>query len=1690
MKKFTLMMIALLTAVVTFAAGPKKQLEALPFAPAKANVQLGKQFNAKQAPATVAKKMQKAAKTKARAPKKAVAAADLAGDYTWDYLTTSDDASTDLESLTTTAGSAHVTIAESATTEGGITISGMFTNALEAAVVNADGYDYFQIEAGQLAGTSSYGDYALYGLFYYEGDDENEAGWYYDDIYGFLEEDGSITIDNWLVRVLSGGNYDGYSLSPYWVGGSTLTPSEPLTAVDLPEGVEAEEYVMTYTDYYDKDASASVMIGFDGNDVYFQGINSYLPEAWVKGTLAEGVVTLAGGQYFGAYGSYEMYLQDEDYQFAYDAEANVLTGNGVLYTYTGNSYTDYYSNPVLKKVVEKAAMPANPAISALTNSNYGWYVSFSVPTVDVNGDGMATSKLSYMIYTDIEGEIAPLTFTPETHTLLTEAMTEIPYGFTEGYDFYDTAIYFNDLYSADWNNLGIQSIYRGGDEENATEIQWYHIKDYAEPVVPTESFVWVAGEQGYENAQDVTEFVITDEEGATIVSGVVAQNEATNSPKYYTTGEALRLYAGNTLTLTSKNEEPLVKIEFTMTGTAKQMSLEADKGEYSLDSQAGVGTWTGEETEVVFTVPNASGSQARIQKIEVFYEGEEPGPGPVEPEEAIDPDGMTFNFEDGSMQGWTTIDADGDGFTWKLGASPSINTVNDSEYSVYSESYDLDTQKALTPDNYLVSPKIKLGCPITFYACAQDGSYPAEHFGVAVSTNGKTDAADFTTVEEWTLTASRVDNPRLSRGSFRSPRKAPGAWYKYTVDLSEYEGQEGYVAIRHFDCTDFFYIVVDDITFGTPEYTITPEESKMESLGEFTLTFNKYDIVVSADAAATLTNTTTGTTVTGTITVEGNTLTISFDETVEPGVYTLTITGVKSAAGEDIDLSFSYTIEAAPEPAELVELPEGVEPEEFTLTASGAVNGYLGWEASSVEETRLVAFDGSDVYVQGLAAQYFPEGYVKGTLNADGQYVFQSGQLVGEDEYGPEYLIGFNADMEIIDFVFDFDAESRTLTLADGIYVGESAAQGETQLYAYLETAVYTEGGLVLPDLVELPEGVESEAWTLEGFYNQGGSGNDVQRAIQVAFDGADVYVQGLAYWMEEAWLKGTLDTETGIVTFPAGQFIGRDEYGMEFMLGFDGEMCDIQYAYDAEAKTLTQVTPYVLESQTETGYDEEGEITYWGFWEASYLYAGEPNVIETVEAPEGLETETYLFSAMQYVEDESYEARKIRKIEGDEEEDATTVTFDFNAMDVVTSSNDSSDGDITETLQLAVEDMVTLTISPAEEGATTPNRFWSSNNGPQLRVYSGTLTFSVPEGATITKMVFNAGKWNAGNAADSGEFDGATWTGEAQTVVVTIAGNTQINNIEVTVEGEGGEEPGPDEPEVTMEPYMYQTQVGFDGNKVYFKGFSENTAEMWAMGTMSEDGKTVTIPANQYMGFIASLFSIYDFYITAVSEDLDGIEDIVLNYDAETATFTTNQTIMLNGSKHVLYPYQTFTEVVITKMEEFAATPADPEIVEYAPEANFPRIDFNIPAEDVDGNILIESKLAYQIFVVKDDVIQPLTLEAALYKYLEEDMTETPYSFDDSYDIYKGGSRVYLNQGAEEIASWTNIGVQSIYYGGGECNKSETVWLYPEDPIITGIAGVKTDSKSNVIFDLQGRRVAKATKGLYIMDGKKVVMK
>ena len=154
---------------------------------------------------------------------------------------------------------------------------------------------------------------------------------------------------------------------------------------------------------------------------------------------------------------------------------------------------------------------------------------------------------------------------------------------------------------------------------------------------------------------------------------------------------------------------------------------------------------------------------------------------------------LTVDFEDGLPEGWTTIDNDGDGYTWKYANDDDVE-CHSGWGCMVSASY-LNKVGPLNPDNWLVTPQIQLGGLVKFWMRGQDDNDFKEHFAVYVSTTG-TDVADFTEVMPETVT-----NDDYSM---------------CVVDLSAYSGK-GYVAFRHFNCTGQFYLNLDDVTILGPD---------------------------------------------------------------------------------------------------------------------------------------------------------------------------------------------------------------------------------------------------------------------------------------------------------------------------------------------------------------------------------------------------------------------------------------------------------------------------------------------------------------------------------------------------------------------------------------------------------------------------------------------------------------------------------------------------------------------------------------------------------------------------------------------------------------------------------------------------------------------------------------------------------
>jgi hypothetical protein len=278
-------------------------------------------------------------------------------------------------------------------------------------------------------------------------------------------------------------------------------------------------------------------------------------------------------------------------------------------------------------------------------------------------------------------------------------------------------------------------------------------------------------------------------------------------------------------------------------------------------------------------------------------------------------------FETASFppNGWSMLDADGDGENWfHYSADGSAHT---GLYSAGSASW-TSTAGSLTPNNWLITPPITIPATgeylVEYYAAGQDPAYPDEHYGFYVSTTG-TAPADFTLLFQETFEDAE--------------------WNYRMQNLSSYAGQTVYFAFRHFNSSDVFYMKIDDVAvrevppvptfsyspaawdFGTLQL-LNPSTAKnfvLANTGAGNITINSGDIVLNdaegnfvltaANLPATLSGTTSYTfsvqfipqslgTKTATITIQDNltriihTINLTGEAIAEPIVGIINLAGV------------------------------------------------------------------------------------------------------------------------------------------------------------------------------------------------------------------------------------------------------------------------------------------------------------------------------------------------------------------------------------------------------------------------------------------------------------------------------------------------------------------------------------------------------------------------------------------------------------------------------------------------------------------------------------------------------------------------------------------------------------------------------------------------------------------------------
>ena len=365
-------------------------------------------------------------------------------------------------------------------------------------------------------------------------------------------------------------------------------------------------------------------------------------------------------------------------------------------------------------------------------------------------------------------------------------------------------------------------------------------------------------------------------------------------------------------------------------------------------------------------------------------------------------------------------------------------------------------------------------------------------------------------------------------------------------------------------------------------------------------------------------------------------------------------------------------------------------------------------------------------------------------------------------------------------------------------------------------------------------------------------------------------------------------------------------------------------------------------------------------------------------------------------------------------------------------SSMESNEGDFNEATTCTV-DGIAVTVSAKEEGITNANRIWTSS--PRLRMYSGTLTVQAPEGKQISKIEIAQKKWNANNKVDNGTLDAkGNWTGSANKVVYSIAANTQIKSMIVTL-GEGG----------TPQPPVEITYTDVASVKDLLANYAKDTKNL----NLTLTNAKVTF-VNEYKGTIN----------TYVREGDAAIELRTLGFNMPVNSILTGK-VKVDLKYNYGVPYLTANagtddeSITVTESEE-AAQPIEATIAD-----------------------LIANKYLNDLVTIKNFTFSKEEYQAGKFNYYANDGEQKIMIFD---KFNKVGGVAELTEGE----TYTATGLYgAIFKGTPEILPTQKVTAGTS----TGINNITTSAADNApIFNLAGQKVSKSYKGVVIKAGKKMI--
>ena len=346
-----------------------------------------------------------------------------------------------------------------------------------------------------------YGSYYGYDLYFYPVTPLSDGYELIDAVFDFDERADVLFLNqDQVCYILENAHPD--QLGWYYQYDSEMSITSDEGTVVVPEGLETQPYMLTgyYMGYYDdidmwfegEPLMGSAQVGFDGDDIYVQGLCSYLSKAWVKGHREGDSYVFDNGQYFGpfvlageVYPLYFMGCTPEtndaaQFTLTLDPETGALVAQQ-WYAICDNgmevNWYDLLGSVVLTPVVDEPAVPETPSVlyyEYYPDEDLGFLV-LDIPVTDVEGKPLLTDRLGYRLFTDYGEGPEPYIFWADLY-YFEQDETIIPYNFNDDMNILMggqlVVVYF---LGEDLLRIGVQSVYFGGDEMNESEIGWYDL---------------------------------------------------------------------------------------------------------------------------------------------------------------------------------------------------------------------------------------------------------------------------------------------------------------------------------------------------------------------------------------------------------------------------------------------------------------------------------------------------------------------------------------------------------------------------------------------------------------------------------------------------------------------------------------------------------------------------------------------------------------------------------------------------------------------------------------------------------------------------------------------------------------------------------------------------------------------------------------------------------------------------------------------------------------------------------------------------------------------------------------------------------------------------------------------------------------------------------------------------------------